>query len=232
MIVPGRAATMFGLLSGFLLLGIRPTAAAEDQVPAPPEPPPAAANPREEPQFPTSYGRLDASHDAYQRAEARRRRAIDRQIELNDEMVWYSGHPGYDRVPPGLDTIYAYGHTEGRRPGRRRTVRLGFFGSLGYPHHLSHPRHGAPWVAPWGVFEPWPFVPGDIWGYPYLDRVEQPLGHKVIATGPNSYIARPVYASDVEEKDPPAAARQQAEPAAAVPLPIPAPPPRSGPREF
>jgi hypothetical protein len=175
---------------------------------------------------------LDASRDAYERAEGKRRRAIDRQVELNDEMVWYSGHPGYDRDPPGLDTIYAYGHTQGERRVGRRTVRLGFFGSFGYPHHFSHPRHGAPRVAPWGVFEPWPFVPGDIYGYPYLDRIEQPLGHKTIWTGPNSYISRPVYSSDLEKKDSPAVARRPAEPAPAVPVPVPAPPPQSGPREF
>jgi len=227
MIVPNRSATVFGLLSGFLLC-FRPAAAADDQVPATPEPPPAAANPQGAPQFPRTYGRLDASRDAYERVDRKRRQAIDRQVQLNDEMVWYSGHPGYDRVPPGLDTIYAYGHTQGGRPVGRRTVRLGFFGSFGYPRHLSHPRHGAPWVASWGVFEPWPFVPGDIYGYPYLDRVEQPLGHKVIATGPNSYIARPVHASDLEDKGPPPPAADQP----AAPEPIPAPPPRSGPREF
>lgn len=235
MILTRRLPTVFGLLSGFLLVSLGHAAAAEDQAPAAPEPPRASANPAEKPQFPRTYGPLDASRDAYQRAENERRRAIDRQTELNDEMVWYSGHPGFDRDPPGLDTIYAYGPTHGRRRVGRGTVRLGVhFGHFGgYPHPLSHPRNGAPWAAPWGVFEPWPFVAGDIYGYPYLDHVEQPLGHKVIRTGPNGYIARPVYASDLEEKQRPAAAAgQPSEPERAVAGPIPAPPPESGPREF
>ncbi|NQT17252.1 MAG: hypothetical protein HQ582_31145 [Planctomycetes bacterium] len=234
MILTKRLTTVFGLLSG-LLFSFGHAAAAEDQAPAGPEPPRASAGgPVEEPQFPRTYGPLDASRDAYQRAENERRRAIDRQTELNDEMVWYSGHPGFDRDPPGLDTIYAYGPTHGHRRVGRGTVRLGVhFGHFGgYPHPAPYPRHRASRVAPWGVFEPWPFVAGDIYGYPYLDRVEQPLGHKMIRTGPNGYIARPVYASDLQAKEPPPpAADQRAVPEAAVPMPIP-PPPESGPREF
>jgi hypothetical protein len=43
------------------------------------------------------------------------------------------------------------------------------------------------------IFEPWPRVPGDIWGYPQNRPVEQPLGHESRQVGPNRWIYRPVY---------------------------------------
>ena len=233
MILTRRTAVALGLFLGFSLGTVGPAAAADDPAPPQAPPPQAAAQPQVEPQFPRTYGPLDASREAYERGEARRRGAIQRQIELNDEMVWYSGHPGFERVPPGLDTIYAYGHTYPGRPGPRATVRLGHFGYYGYPATRPYPRCGAGWFPPWGVFEPWPLVPGDVWGYPYVDRVEHPLGHKVIRTGPNGYIARPVYASDLEQREEEVAdAGQAAEAGPVVPEPLPPPPAEGRPREF
>lgn len=47
-------------------------------------------------------------------------------------------------------------------------------------------------------FEPWPAVPGDIWGYPQNERVRQPIGHESGQVGPDRWIYRPLYAEDVE----------------------------------
>jgi hypothetical protein len=46
-------------------------------------------------------------------------------------------------------------------------------------------------------FEPWPRVPGDIWGYPAPRPVEHPIGHESAQTGPNRWTYRPLYAADV-----------------------------------
>jgi hypothetical protein len=43
------------------------------------------------------------------------------------------------------------------------------------------------------IFEPWPRVPGDIWGYPQQRPVAQPSGHESRQVGPNRWIYRPVY---------------------------------------
>jgi hypothetical protein len=44
-------------------------------------------------------------------------------------------------------------------------------------------------------FEPWPRVPGDIWGYPLARPVAQPIGHESVQTSPNRWIYRPLYAT-------------------------------------
>ena len=53
-------------------------------------------------------------------------------------------------------------------------------------------------VASWAdPFEPWPFVPGDIWGYPSPPPAEQPIGHRSEQVGPNRWTYRPVYAGEL-----------------------------------
>lgn len=56
-------------------------------------------------------------------------------------------------------------------------------------------RRGAPlvWWDDDGVFEPWPVLPGRILDYRYDNPVEQPIGHDITWTGPNSYVYGPVY---------------------------------------
>jgi hypothetical protein len=163
--------------------------------------------------------------------DRQRRRTIDRQIRLVDNMTWYAQPPGYYRYRPDVATVYAYGW-----PGAvPRVVRRSYW----YQNYV------VPYL-PRVVFEPWPLVPGRVYGYPYVDRAEQPLGHKVIRTGPNGYVYRPVYPSDLVRKQAPTPAPEQPGPAQSVPEPIltppaldgpnpepiPAPPPESGPREF
>jgi hypothetical protein len=48
-----------------------------------------------------------------------------------------------------------------------------------------------------GVFEAWPMVPGDIWGYPMLNPVRQSIGQRSYQAGPNRWISEPVYATDI-----------------------------------
>lgn len=127
---------------------------------------------------PVKYGPLEAGQEAYQRAETERRAAIARQLQTLDSMAWYSGAPG-QRIPPSLESIYAY----------PRTWRMTQFG-IQTDRRYSFPYRED---SRWATFEPWPLVPGDIFASPWLDRVRQPAGHEIIATGPNSYLYRPVY---------------------------------------
>jgi hypothetical protein len=184
-----------------------------------------------EPDFPSTYSPLDAGQDAYRMGEKERREGIARQLDLNHSMTWYSGVPGY-RYPPSLESIYAYPNPYAY-PLTWRAVRRGAVAAYRtYPYayrYYPYPH----------VFEPWPRVPGDIYGYPYVDRVEQPLGHKVIVTGPNSYVYRPVYPWDVKPKQaprPPSAASPTLPPPPSpndpAAEPVPAPPAEGGPREF
>ncbi len=179
----------------------------------------AEAIPPGQPRFPKKYDALDAIRDAQQYAERQRRAAIDAQLRAIRNVQEYSAavRASAGRYPYGVDYRYAY---PGRRAARRAYQR-----AYGYP----------------GVFEPWPLVPGDIYGYPYTPRVEQPLGHKVIETGPNGYIYRPVHESDLAKpKDNPQPTLAPPVPEAPRPAfkppspgePIPAPPAQAGKVEF
>jgi len=158
-----------------------------------------------------TYGPNQAGWDSYQVGEQQRREAINRQAYLSAHMPWYNAW-----ISPAmtLQPVHAYR----LRRAARRASRPGF----------------APVLAP--VLAPWPVVRGYAYGYPYFPYVAQPLGHKRIQTGPNSYIYRPIYGGPVAgpgvhhpprpELSPPA----NSTPANPGPEVIPAPPVDSGPR--
>ena len=100
-----------------------------------------------QPRFPKTYDSLDAGRDAQQYAERQRRAAIDRQLGLLSYMQLYAAVPRGSvwRYPPSLGYRYAY-------PDRRAVRR-----ALNYQRR--HAYYGYP-----GVFEPWPFVRGHIYG--------------------------------------------------------------------
>jgi hypothetical protein len=160
------------------------------------------------PQSPGTYGLLEAGNDAYLRGEAARRDAIGRQLQTGADIAWYYGQPpGFPNLP-GIEAAYA-GPRWHAPPifGPLRAYRLY---NQGYP-----------------IFEPWPFVPGDIYGSPYFGRVPQPLGHEVVRTGPDGYVYRPIYGPELEQGEVP-----PVEPPPARAEPIPAPLPEAAPREF
>jgi hypothetical protein len=173
-----------------------------------------------------TYDALQAGQNAYRAAEAQRQAAIDRQLQVQDEIRWYnSWAPGYGDGPT-LTEIYAYGSPR----AYRRAQRQGY-GPL---------------------FEPWPRVPGDIYGSSYYGYVRQPTGHEKIWTSPNGYIYRPRYDRPPSSGEPalpaivPPASRAPsrgvppAPPGGATPIPPPptpgvVPPPSvnsAGPREL
>ena len=170
-----------------------------------------------------TYDSLQTGRDAYFDAEAERRAKIGRQLMLEEQIqadnTWSDPQDKYRPVRPEsygpvrpavyvgptLADVFAYpqsGITYYNAPAAPQAAVAG---------------GGGPYTAPLPVFQPWPRVPGDIWGTPYYGYVRQPIGHVKIWTGRASYIYKPVYASPAMES------------AAAVPPP-PAPR-RAGPTE-
>src|SRR5688572_9675373 len=107
----------------------------------------------------------------YSLHEQQRRQVIADQIGTQEYLRWQSGLPS--RIYPG-------------RPYSLESIYSGLAGSPDPP---------APWKT--DVFEPWPFVPGDIYGRQFDKASPQPLGHVVTPLGHNGYRYEPLYASPV-----------------------------------
>lgn len=161
------------------------------------------------------FSPFDASAEAAARSDLRHRQALKLQLNTIEQMKWYSGFGAsgfgapYFRSPPSLDYIYAH-------------PRWNQYGSS---------------VPAYGVFEPWPYVPGDIWGYRWNATVRQPIGRREVQTGPNRWESHPVYADELYKSRQPALIPPKPLPPAATseePSSPPTSPPRrsTGPRQF
>jgi hypothetical protein len=131
--------------------------------------------------------RAQGNMSNYAQFEAQRRDAIGLQLGIQEDLRATSGlssrlYPGLR--PYSLDAIYA---------------------------GLATPAGARSWGSPY-VFEPWPFVPGDIYGRQFDFGQQTPLGHVTTYTGPNSYIYEPFYADPIA-------------PPAPAPRPVPTGPP-------
>lgn len=137
------------------------------------------------------YDGIQAGLDAFRMAEERRQAVVGQQVYLNDRLrVWstfppigqgnYWGGSSLYGVggPVGWDYGYAYGNRRGARYYRESTRYLG----------------GAQ-----VVIEPWPNVPGSIWGYNDGPYVRQPIGQKQTQTGPNRWESHPIYDSPLPD---------------------------------
>jgi len=218
------SAVFCGLAAGILSVGLGSAwgqngATGRPEVVPAPSPQRASTPPAAPRQYhpEITYGPLDAAEEARLRADEAGQAAINRQLQLLDDIRWYNTWlPTPYR--PTLPYIYGYGPP--------RVARRAYRDALD------------------PVFTPWPQVPGDIYGYPYYGTVKQPIGHEKIWTSPNSYIYRPVYAPPAGQA---AAAPRVAAPgpyratpaaptlapAAGSPgQPVPPPAGESGPREF
>src|SRR5687767_1061095 len=135
-------------------------------------------------QTPRPYDGIQAGFDAYQLGEEKRQQNVGQQIYLNDRMralttplatYGYGYGPyisTYGLVPASRDYAYAYGNSPQR-------YYAGY--ASGYsPRALT-------------VFEPWPYVPGDIWGDFYTPPLRQPVAQVQSQTGPNRWESHPVY---------------------------------------
>ena len=146
---------------------------------------------QEQPDEPPPYSGLRAGEEARQLAEEQRQQRLNDQLYLNDAMrarygwapsgsvVWY-GNAGVG-FGPTLGIDYAYAYSSDRLFGHRRGLLI--------------ERH---WSPPLAVFEPWPYIPGDIYGYSFPPFVRQSIGQRQIQTGPNRWESHPVYPEDRE----------------------------------
>ncbi len=112
--------------------------------------------------------------------DAQRSQAVANQARLESVVAWRSGFVGAltPRMPLNGTTLST------------SPPLVSGFGST----NLYSPYY-------FGPFEPTPFWPGFISGYPYVPRIEQPVGHSIeplqgdIANG---YVYQPVYAGELE----------------------------------
>jgi hypothetical protein len=130
------------------------------------------------------YDGIQAGYDAYQLGEEKRQRSAGQQIYLNDRMralatplatygYGYGPYLGtFGAIPASGEYAYAYGNSP----------------QLYYPGYRST-YYGRPLT----VFEPWPYVPGDIWGDFYTPPLRQPVAQAQTQTGPNRWESHPVY---------------------------------------
>ena len=136
---------------------------------------------------PRAYDGIQAGLDAYQLAEERRRANIDQQLYLNDQMKAWSGLP----TSRGETIYYGYGapfSAYGSWYGSGYSVSREFAYAYG-PRTYYH----RGWNRYPTVFEPWPYIPGDIYGYQGSYPVRQPVGQHQEQTGPNRWESHPVY---------------------------------------
>lgn len=137
------------------------------------------AHGQEAPFRPRPYDGIQAGVDAYNLAEERRRADLAAQVQTSD----YLQSGAYGRG----STIYYYPGVWG---GTRETAYAYPFGGVYAARAVSAARLG--YAS--GPFEPWPTVPGDIWGFGNTPRpVRQPIGQRQVQTGPNRWESHPVY---------------------------------------
>jgi len=171
-----------------------------------PAPPPAERPEAAQPQKPETYDSLDAGRDAHAPAERKRRRAIDRQLQANEDIRYYNAWPGpwgrYYARRYGVPHIRAYAPPFAAREAER-AIESGLV-----------PAPPGPWPMPSDFFFGPPLV-----GEPYVDSVEQPSGHEKVWTGPNGYIYRPRHEEPTPARREPTPAKPQPAEPAAVELP-------------
>lgn len=154
-------------------------------------------------EYTPGYSGFRARADAHALAEERRLLRLDDQLYLNDAMrarygwplsndrvVWYGNAAGLYESPVSLD--YAYAYAPRRLAGRGGRLYIERY-----------------WSAPLSVFEPWPYVPGDIYGYDFPPGIRQPIGQRQFQSGPTRWESHPVYADELEPAAPAAAVESE-----------------------
>ncbi len=168
-----------------------PMALGQEAIPTPrPVEPPAPGGREYRPN--EKYTPLDAGQDAYKRGEEERRWAVDRQLQVQQNIRDYNTWRYYNWGVPYFSP-YSSPYVP-PRIGRRIRRRV------------------AAWERPW----PSPVSPDAIYGYNYIPFTKQPIGHEKIWTGPNSYIYKPRY---TPPDRPPATIGEPPEPPVTQPTP-------------
>lgn len=129
------------------------------------------------------YDGIQAGYDAYQLAEEQRQINVGQQLYLNDRMrAWTTPLASYGYgYGPYLST---YGIASASRD---------YAYAYGNSPEVYYPGYASRYARPLTVFEPWPYVPGDIWGDFYTPPLRQPVAQVQTQTGPNRWESHPVY---------------------------------------
>jgi hypothetical protein len=163
-------------------------------------PPPAAPLVRSSSPATRSESGLAAGLEAWERGEMARQAAWQQQLVLDDQLRYRLGVPlgrtpllgavvplapgssAWPLLPPDdRESRYAYGP-----PAPDRQVPRRF------------------------VFEPWPFIPGDLYGLPVVPTPAiHPIGQQELQTGPRRWESRPVYAGFSRQTEPAASGSKQ-----------------------
>lgn len=142
---------------------------------------------------PRQYDGIQAGLDAYQLAEERRQANLRAQIGANDAARAAAGLP----TTRG-ETIYYYnGYAPGVVPW---DAAYSYGGSYGYARSGLFGRRVTFYAGP--LFEPWPYVPGDIYGYRTYPQVRQPIGQRQVQIDENTWESHPVYDSPIVNRRP------------------------------
>jgi hypothetical protein len=187
----------------------------QPRAPAQGLPPATAASPAASSPPPPSYDGIQGGLDAYRLAEQQRQANVSQQLYLNDQLRAWNGVP-----PSGASTtFYGYGAptwsgytpaTAGYAPAAGPLNSIPPQANLNYAYGYGYTRPLGAVATPWGslsVFEPWPYVPGDIYGYPYVPQpARQPIGRYEVHTSPTHWESQPVYAPSLPPVQPPIAA--------------------------
>ncbi len=129
------------------------------------------------------YDGIQAALDAFRLAEEKRQAAVATQLGWNQ---FYRGQVA--NFPPG-DSTTPYGDY-GWPPSATQHSR-----EFTYAYGAREAVHwyGRGWVRRQSVFEPWPIVPGDIYGVIVQPPLRQPVAQWQGQTGPNRWESHPVY---------------------------------------
>ena len=120
----------------------------------------------EVPGYSRPYRARDASEDAYRRGELRRRADVAGQVGTIQYVRWLNG------LPPTVPHFAP------------QAVDRAAYYAFGMPEVMSGRST---------VFERWPYLPGDIWGFVYDCPAPQSIGQRQIQTGPHRWQSFPVY---------------------------------------
>jgi hypothetical protein len=184
-------------------------------------------------QQPRPYDGIQAGLDAFRLAEEQRQAQVAQQLAQTDQFKFWYGLP----ISRG-ETIY-YGYLPGYGPvyPAAAFTRANRDYAYAYGHHAYA-------SGPLTVFEPWPYVPGDIYGYIDYRPIRQSIGQWQGQTGPSRWESHPVYDPPLPDYRPlppvdsplldgtPYATPREVIPPQAPPPPAPPPVPRKTPREF
>ena len=189
-------------------------------------------------QQPRPYDGIQAGLDAFRLAEEQRQARVAQQLAQTDQFKFWAGLP----TSRGETIYYGYSYPPAY------AVNAFWRANRDFAYAYGHHRHARPLT----VFEPWPYVPGDIYGYDDYRPIRQPVGQWQGQTGPNRWESHPVYDppltdylplppvdSPLLDGTPYAAPRviippieAAPQPAPVLPPPAPAPESRRTPREF